>query len=405
MKKFTIFIFVFVFTLFPNNARAADRVALESQMKELTQTVRDLKLVVEAQQREIDQLKGQQPSPVSETSTTVFQSGGSKSLQGRWNPDIGMLADTALLLDTPRQDAEGADRVSVRALELILGSAVDPYSRLDVDISFSDFEAVAVEEAYLTRFDLPWDTQARIGRFKPRVGKALPIHRDSLDTVDEPLVIQRYFGVEGLSKTGVDIVKSWDGFKGWTHEASTGILEGGNGEGGTVFGSARRIPTFYGHLKNYLDVNEATGVELGTSYLLGSRDNDSTFETDVLGFDGTLIYRFADQQHIKLQGEVFNIFFENVDGKLWGGYALVDFKFHPQWSTGFRFDDVELVDNPIANKNKGDVGYTTYLTFYQSEFARWRGQISHINLATGKDDNQFLIQGTFAIGEHKHKLQ
>ena len=64
MKKFIIFVFIFIFTLLPNNARAADMMALESQMKELTQTVRDLKFIVEAQQREIAQLKGQQPSPV-----------------------------------------------------------------------------------------------------------------------------------------------------------------------------------------------------------------------------------------------------------------------------------------------------------------------------------------------------
>ncbi len=401
MKKIIIFVFIFIFSWSPSDARAADIMVLESQMKELTQTVHDLKFIVEQQQKEIQALKKIKEVP---SQPPVLQTGGLKSLQGRWNPDIGMLADMVLKLDTPREDAEGADRVSVRALELIVGSAVDPYSRLDADISFSDFEEVAVEEAYWTRFELPWDTQARIGRFKPRVGKALPIHRDSLDTVDEPMVIEKYFGVEGLNKTGVDAIKSWDGFQGWTHEASMGILEGGNGEGGTVFGNTRRIPTFYGHLKNYFDLNEVTGLELGLSSLVGSRDDDSTFETDVVGLDGTLIYRFADQRHIKLQGEIFLVD-RSESENLWGGYGLVDFRFHPWWSTGFRFDEVELVDNPITNKNKGDVGTTGYLTFYQSEFARWRIQFSHIDLATGKDDNRFLIQGTFAIGEHKHKLQ
>src|SRR3989338_8654754 len=174
MKIFFVFILFCICCSLPKSGWAADPVSLESQVRELTRVVGDLRLTMENQQREIAILKGQAPPPFS----------GGRSLQGRWNPDIGVVADTVLKLDSPKADAEGADRVSVRELELVFGSAVDPYSRFDATTSFADFESAGLEEAYLTRFELPWEMTARVGRFKPRFGKALTVHRDSLETVD-----------------------------------------------------------------------------------------------------------------------------------------------------------------------------------------------------------------------------
>ncbi|MBI3320414.1 MAG: hypothetical protein HYZ89_07520, partial [Candidatus Omnitrophica bacterium] len=49
--------------------------------------------------------------------------------------------------------------------------------------------------------------------------------------------------------------------------------------------------------------------------------------------------------------------------------------------------------------------WSGYLTFYQSEFSRWRLQYRHTNFAGGGDDNTIFAQGTVAIGVHKHQLQ
>ncbi|MBI4353010.1 MAG: hypothetical protein HY593_03695 [Candidatus Omnitrophica bacterium] len=378
---------------------------LESQVKELRQVVMELKGVVEKQQAEIELLKRTEkvrlpePSPRPSAPAVV-------STLGRWNPDIGVLADTVLKLDSPREDAEGADRLSVREVEIVFGSPVDPYSRLDAVLDFSDFEEAALDEAYLTRFELPFDMTARVGRFRPKIGKINAYHRDSLETVDEPLVIDRYFGHEGYSRSGVDLKKLLEVPSPMTHELVFGVLEGGVGEGGTAFPGARRRPTFYSHLKNYVDFSEVTNLEVGLTHLAGSKDADRRLEVQMLGLDAVWMHHFTSRHRLKLQGEAFYMNREeSVDGTLWGGYGLVDFRLHPLWAMGFRFDLVELVDNPVTNPHKADTGYTGYLTFYQTEFARWRAQFSHFDLATGKDDNQVLLQGTFAIGEHKHKLQ
>ena len=403
---------------------------LESNLQELNQVVMELKNTVDSQKVEIEYLKSNQirgSEPAQTAALPPVTSQGSRTLQGRWNPDVGVVADAVLSQDSPRSDGEGADRLSVRETELVFGSPVDPYSRLDATISFSDFEDPGLEEAYYTHFDIFGSgITGRLGRFKPMVGKAASVHRDSLDTVDEPLVVQHYFGLEGFNKSGADIARDIELPWAVTHRLTLGILEGGNGEGGTLFGETRRRPTIYTHLKNYADLNDSTGLEMGITQLFGSRDEDSGFESSVLGFDVTLIHHYEDQRHVKIQSEGYrlsrsksfysledpvsgNVTFQDLDDakNLWGGYSLLDWRFDPRWAAGFRFDDLQLVETAdnFANPDSHEVGYTGYLTFYQSEFARWRLQLTHVDLTNGEDDNRFFVQGTFAIGEHKHKLQ
>jgi hypothetical protein len=427
MRKLLFLIFC-AFCLVSKPAHADEMNSLKSEVRELTQLVKGLKNTLENQQQEIASLKSrvaspsgyvQQPQSMRSMAPAVFQS---TAIQGKFNPDIGVMGDVLLKLDSPKEDAEGADRISIRELELTFGSNVDPYSRFDSTVAFSDFEEAELEEMYLTRYELPFDVTGRVGRLRPKIGKVNAFHRDSLETVDEPLVIQRYFGLEGLSKSGADLTKLLNVPSPMTHELITGVLEGGNGEDGTAFGDSRRRPTIYTHLKNFLDISDGTNLELGATHMIGSKDADSSFEVQIWGIDSTFIHYFGPNRHLKLQGEAFfmnrkesqtqvedpdtgDITFQDLDGTVLGAYGLAHFRFHPQWSTGFRFDSVELVDNPLENPNKADIGYTGYLTFYQTEFVRWRAQVSHFDLADGRDDNQVMLQGTFIIGAHKDKLQ
>lgn len=408
-----------------NMAFADEMSELKEQINSLTQAVQGLKSTVESQQKEINSLKGVQsekpqasaalPAPKPATQARI--------IPGRFTPEIGVVADIVAESANHGLDKEYVNRVNVREVELVLGSNVDPYSRLDATVAFTEEHEVHLEEAYLTRFDLPFRTTARVGRFMPKIGKAVPIHRDSLDTVDEPFVIQRYFGEEGLHKSGVDLTKILNLPSPSAHQVTVGVLEGGNGEGGTAFGGAKWRPTIYGHLKNYFDINDSTNLEVGLSDAAGSNDKNNNFRVNVLGLDGTLRRIIDPNREIKAQGEVFYLhrkddpvgeisedtgeFIATTDpgGNFWGGYGLFDVRLSQLWGTGFRFDCVQPVDRLLANPNKTELGYTGYLTFYQSEFARWRVQFSHIDRTTGAGDNRVYIQGTFAIGEHKHKLQ
>jgi hypothetical protein len=48
---------------------------------------------------------------------------------------------------------------------------------------------------------------------------------------------------------------------------------------------------------------------------------------------------------------------------------------------------------------------SAFLTFYQSEWARWRLQYRHEERANAKTDDAVFLQATVAIGTHKHQLQ
>lgn len=438
MRKFLLCLFTLCFLLnsaFPLYSQEAgfemlqkSMLDMQKSMQQLQQTIAQQNEIIQKQQIQINAIETKTAVTIPIPGSTPVMPGGmaNRQLDGRWNPEIGVVADIVGNWDSPgNEDAEGRDRVSARELELVLGSAVDPYSRLDATIAFSDFEEASLEEAYYTHYGLPLGVTGRLGKFKPHLGKALQMHRDSLDTVDQPLVIQRYFGVEGYNKAGVDLTKNLDLGLPVSQQVSVGLLEGGNGEDGTLFNESRRHPALYAHLKNYFDVTPESGLELGMSYLTGSSDTDMTFGTHILGGDATYIWRYADQRHFKFQAETFagtrheNIGDESVDPDtgassfpevddsrgFWGSYILADWRFSPRWAVGTRFDHVSLIRTlDLVDSDGPDVGWAAYLTFYQSEFARWRLQVNQRNVTVGNNEYEALVQGTFAIGEHKHKL-
>ncbi len=396
--------------------------ALRAQVQQLAGTVEQLQTTVTAQQERIRSLESkpqqlaQQPAPPQSRSVPI-------GLQAM-NPEIGVVADIVGQASESSQDGEGNDKFSALELELVFGHPIDPYSRLDATIAFSDFEEPSLEEAYITHWGLPAEVKARLGRLRPKIGKAAAMHRDSLDTVDEPLVVTRYLGAEGLSRTAMEFSSflplPWTSV---THEIAAGMMEGGVGEGATLFGETRRRPSYYAHLKNFWDISDETNVELGGTYLLGSSDADAHAEVNAFGADATLVHFFTPTQKFKWQSELY---VQNRDEHLevsvdpssgeetttifeknpWGVYSLLDFRLSPRFGLGGRFDYVEPVNlDPATIARDGDTAWASYLTFYQSEFTRWRLQYKHTDFAQGGDDDTVFVQGTVAIGVHKHALQ
>ncbi|NDC38151.1 MAG: hypothetical protein EBZ48_08875, partial [Proteobacteria bacterium] len=236
--------------------------AMQQQLTELQGIVTEQQRTIATLASENKQLKaGGQPAATPAPTTAISQ----------FNPDIGMVADIVGTSSQSSSDLEGNDRLSVREIELTIGHDIDPYARFDSVITFSDFESPDIEEAFVSYWGLPSDTKGRIGRFRPKIGIQSAIHRDRLETVDEPLVIQRYLGIEGLFRTGVEVANFIPfGWNNPSHELTLGLLEGGVGEGGELLGETRRIPTFYTRLRNSYDLSADHQLDLGGTYLRGS---------------------------------------------------------------------------------------------------------------------------------------
>ena len=399
----------------------ADEVS-KDELKAMRHTLEELKQVIQKQQTRIEELerKVNAPRPTAPAGpravpalssapgapTRPVAPARTQAAPGQIGavlPEIGVVGDIVATSTQKRTDTEGNDRIALREMELVLGNYVDPYCRYDATISFSDSETPSVEEGYLTYWGLPWGVKGRFGRFFPRIGKAASMHRDSLSTVDDPLVVRRFFNDDGFKRTGVDFTRPFEGPFGWVLEPSAGLLEGG---GASVFGSTRRRPTLYSHLKAFRSLSDFSNLELGVSGLLGSKDADSGFEVGVLGVDTTYLHHVTPTNKLTLQSEVYVQDRKEslpFDAHPWGAYALADYRFAPRWSAGGRLDQVRLID-AVGSRHE-EQGLSTFLTFYQSEFARWRLQFRHEIDQNKKHDNAVFLQGTFAIGTHKHSLQ
>ncbi|WKZ57577.1 MAG: hypothetical protein QY326_02630 [Bdellovibrionota bacterium] len=398
-------------------------------LADLQRTVERLTKVVEEQQRRIDELERRDntapelpPTQLSTAGDPVNDSKGRRPVARAFNPDIGVVADIVATSTESREDDEGNDTISVRHLELALGHDVDPYSRLDATIAFSDTEDVHLEEAYLTHFGLPGSIRARIGRIRPRIGIAATLHRDSLDAVDEPLWVTEYFGAEGWNRTGIETSVfaplPWEEV---THEVIVGILEGGIGEEGTLLGSTRRRPTPYARMRNFWEISDISDMELNATFLMGSSDEDSSYEVRGFAVDTAWIRHLPGSRRLKFMAEAFfqdrsamseqdeDLLVEDQDVEFRespiGVYALLDYRFAGQFGAGTRWDYVEAINHSDEEIRTGDMAWSAYLTFYQSEYARWRAQYQHVDFAEGGSDDRAFLQGTFAIGTHKHQIR
>ncbi len=405
------------------DAPSEELAVLRQQVQQLTQSIQRLTETVQTQASRINELEQPRPqlsqaAPVPAATPLPRSSVGGANLSA-FNPEIGVVADMLGQLSSDSLDAEGHNKLSVREIELVFGHPIDPYSRFDATLTFSDFENPDIEEAYITHWGLPGEIKAKLGRMRPKIGKASAVHGDVLDTADEPLVVSQYLGKEGLFRTGLELTgfipAPWTAV---THELTVGTMEGGIGEGGTLFGETRRRPSFYAHLKNFWDVSETSNVELGATYLLGSKDADAAYEVNALGLDATVVHYVTPANKLKWQNEVylqerkesFSIADDgtrtNFGKNPWGFYSLLDYRLSPRFGVGGRFDYVEPIDlDPAARVRDADTAWSGYVTFYQSEFSRWRLQFRHTDFALGGDDNTIFAQGTVAIGVHKHQLQ
>src|SRR5579862_1388300 len=125
------------------------------------------------------------------------------------NPDLSFIADFALAsfsgpaLEAGDHDPH-EDGFNLQALELAASKAVDPYFKFNANINFSN-DGVEIEEAYATTLDLPYNLQARAGKFLTDFGRINPTHPHTWDFADMPFMVSRVFGAEGNRGVGAEL--------------------------------------------------------------------------------------------------------------------------------------------------------------------------------------------------------
>jgi hypothetical protein len=218
---------------------------LKRHLRELQESFekaqREHKQQIESLTRQLDELSRRQmpgqPLPEAAELQRAQPPGAAQPAapapSGRWSPaeplrlqsggsflDVSLVGTFAAGTSTA-DDIEGGTQLgghdpnqrgfTVQGVELNLSGAVDPYFRGNANLSFfidSGGETkLELEEAWLETMSLPANLQVRAGQLFTEFGRHNPTHPHAWAFVDQPLVLARFMGPDGLRNPGARL--SW----------------------------------------------------------------------------------------------------------------------------------------------------------------------------------------------------
>lgn len=335
---------------------------------------------------------------------------------------------------------------SLRNAEIAVDGAVDPYFKGFGNIVFKldrrNETEVELEEAYLQSTSLPANLQLKAGQFFAGFGRQNAQHPHQWAFVDEPLILSRAFGPDGLRNVGAQM--SWLLPTPFYTEAFLGVF---NGQGGTAFSfsnpgepDALGVDRFHGRatadrelrgpgdllyvprLASSFDLTPAQTVLVGASAALGPNETGPHARTQIYGMDAYWKWKPTTAQHgfpfVSWQTEgLYEVFDAGADAgaglpgetlRDWGFYSQVLWGFRQRWVAGFRgeyvsgnhgaFDASDIYRNDRTR-------LAPNLTFYPSEFSKIRLQYNFDHGQLFGDEHSVWMQFEFLLGAHgAHKF-
>jgi hypothetical protein len=388
----------------PALSQAQDEV-IELLKRQMAEMQANMKKMAER----IEQMELERASANSKIASVEKSVQGSRSAISALNPAIGMVIDA-----TAEHRAKAGGDFNFRAAELGISASVDPYARAYAFITGSrdEFE---VEEAAIVTTSLPWNMQARAGRFFADFGRLAKFHPHEYAFVNTPLSLERLVGGESKAD-GVELSYLFP-----TPFFLRGTVGGYNKLGAendrlddTKSRAWSRF-TYLGRLHTYFDLADNHSIELGSSLAFTP---SIRIPSDPQGGDRTLTgvdvtYRYQPlgstlYQGLTIGGEFFGNS-ERVERAAGyrrmfapGGYAYAEAKLTREWAAGFLYDNAPSISSP----GKKTIGYSPFVTWNPSEFNRLRFQYSYLDDKVREEKaergHQFFLQWTTAIGSHSH---
>jgi len=415
----------------PRPRTAPDRVeqlertveTLSQQLAEIKKELAQLKAerAAEKQKEELARLRqeasAEAAKPAAATApevdtTTRFVSG--TRMQPQLNPELSVVGDIFFVGGNHQQE-----EFQARHFELDLQSYLDPYTKIHVVFGYhaphyeSTFGAPeddtgfvpsgwGLGEGYVTWLNLPGGLTLTVGKKRQQFGVLNRWHLHALDQTDLPWVLQESFGDHGLSGTGVSIDWLMPHLWSTVNELTVEVM---NADNPVAFaGNDWSHPSILARLKNYWDLTSNSYFELGLDGLHGNADRDGHFNHDFWAVDASYNWYPAGKalyRELTFRGMLLRSILDREEGgtlRAWGGYLYGQYKFSPHWIAGLRYDRV--FDQQEAGHSYW--GFSPYMTFWQSEFVRLRGQFSYRKDDLYGIDRRYELQLTVAAGPHKH---
>ena len=321
------------------------------------------------------------------------------------------------------------NRFFPREVEISLFGQVDPYARAEVRFEGGEEDRgeikINLAEASISLMTLPFNTQIKMGQIRNRFGLLNQTHEHDRPFIDQPNVLTRFLGDEGLVERGAEL--TWIAPLPFFLEGLVGVF---NGDNETSFGYGKlNQPLVTGRIRTFFELGDSSALQLGASVANG--DTPERQPNMLLGFDAKYKFRPEGWQHplLTLLGEMIyqnrrvNVLGEDTNGDgvpdtpdetrtrhRWGWYAggeIQPFRVGElsRWAAGFRYDWTEF---PIQRGHEWAAG--PYLAFMPSEFLRFRLGYKHTerdkrdgftdNDSTARIVDEILLQATFILGAH-----
>jgi len=333
--------------------------------------------------------------------TSADQVSGARSLS-KLNPEISATGDVRM---QGRSPGPQVDLFDVREFEFSFQAALDPYASTKIFLTWED-GSVDLEEGYAYWSGIPGGLRLDAGRMRQQLGELNRVHLHALPQTEYPLVIQDYFGDEGLIGDGARLywMAPFAGLGGAVHELTGEVTVGSNE---VMFEGGNR-PSFLGHLNNFWQLSPGSFVQLGFTGLYGENPDESLTST-VLGADARFSWRPPGRElyrSVTVAGEVYAARqrFDGVGDTKWGWYLGAQYQFGRSWFAGARYDWVEPLDDPTSLH---DWQIVPNVSWYQSEWVHLRAEWRHLSTAvdegTREASDLFLVQVVWAVGPHKHE--
>lgn len=355
------------------------------------------------------------PGPAGANGAWFMRQGGSMGFNNQL--DLGVTSE-AIFAQTSDGSAvtgnELADRFTLRETELAVGGYVDPFHRADILFTWNAaHDEVAIEEAFLTFYNLGRGFRGRVGKFRSRTGKVNGLHFADLPWVNFPMVNTRFLGEEGFGAPGARLTYLGEPKGKWSWSLD---LEAFTGDSETLVNGTGLLPDPPGyagddfaeqliqsaHLQNHFQLDDYQDLEVGLSrvHADGSR-------VKLTGLD--LLWRkqpVPGRNEWAVGGEFMHQTREDLaeagdDDERDGWFAFAERRFDQNNALGLR---IEESDN-LAPGAGTDRGKAVYYTFYPTEFSWYRLQFQEDELAAGITDRQVYVQFRWQLGVDRHAIQ
>ena len=332
---------------------------------------------------------------------------------------------------------------SIPNAELALDGTVDPYFKGFANIVYKldskGETGVELEEMYFLTTSLPANLQVKGGQFFTEFGRQNPQHPHSWAFADQPLVLNRMFGPDGLRSQGVRV--SWLVPTSWYTEAMITLANSAGGttasfrsdESSEIHGGVaiERAVTGPGDL--LLAPRIATSFELtgtqtvlvGLSAAFGPNNSGPNARTEVYGADLYWKWKSATAHQgfpfVSLQSEVLFRRYgaaarvaaadssvplpaETLRDR--GMYAQLLWGIKPLWVLGLRGEFANGDPAAFVSDLRGDrYRLSPNLTWYPTEFSKVRLQYNYDHRTGIGIDHSVWMQFEFLLGAHAaHKF-